>query len=257
MERMSSRMRIIEENGQRRFCGTYCVAGHVFSVESCFARVQWMCEAYACDESPEFSIRTTREDIRREQEFVDRENSLERLPPNKMPDALLEATAVYRKLTENFVEKGIFLFHGSAVAVDGEAYLFTAKSGTGKSTHTRLWRELFGERAVMVNDDKPLIEPKEDVAFVHGTPWNGKHNLGENITVPLKAICILERGEKNRIERIHPAEAFPVLWQQTNRASGTEIALQLLEKTVATVPIYRLQCNMNPEAAQIAYDAMK
>lgn len=250
-------MKLIEENGQRRICGTYRIAGHVFSLESCFLRVHRMCEKYACDEAPEFTVRTTPEDIRREQEYADRENAMEQLPPKKMRDSLLETTAVYRKLTEQLVEKGLFLFHGSVVAVDGEAYLFTAKSGTGKSTHTRLWRELFGERAVMVNDDKPLIEPKENVALVHGTPWNGKHNLGENITVPLKAICILERGEENHIERIHPAEGFPVLWQQTNRGSGIEIVLQLLEKTVATVPIYRLHCNMNPEAAQIAYEAMK
>lgn len=253
-------MKMIEENGQRRFCGTYRIADHVFSLESCFVRVHRMCEKYACDEEPEFSVETNREDIRREQEFADRENSLEQLPQKKMRESLLETTAVYRKLTERLVEKGLFLFHGSAVAVDGEAYLFTAKSGTGKSTHTHLWRELFGERAVMVNDDKPLIEPKETVALVHGTPWNGKHNLGENITVPLKAICILERGEENHIERIVIPEAFHLLWQQTNRAQSAEDlqrTLDLLEQTMAIVPIYRLHCNMSLEAAQVAYDGMK
>lgn len=250
-------MDIIEQNGQRRFCGNYRIAGHVFSLKSCFIKVHRMCEQYACDEAAEFSVETTWEDIRKEQEYSDRENSLEQLPQNKMPASLLETTAVYRKLTERLVEKGLFLFHGSVVAVDGMAYLFTAKSGTGKSTHTRLWRELFGERAVMVNDDKPLIEPRVEAAIVHGTPWNGKHKLGENISVPLRAICILERCEENHIERIPVAEAFPLLWQQTNRGSDVGGTLQLLEKTIATVPIYRLKCNMEPQAAQIAYEAMK
>ena len=80
--------------------------------------------------------------------------------------------------------------------MDGQAVLFTAKSGTGKSTHTKLWRDLFGERAVMVNDDKPLLRILKDGVLVCGTPWDGKHRLSTNCALPLKAICILERGKK-------------------------------------------------------------
>jgi serine kinase of HPr protein (carbohydrate metabolism regulator) len=98
--------------------------------------------------------------------------------------------------------------HASAVEVDGKAYLFSANSGTGKSTHTRLWREVFGDRAVMVNDDKPFLRMTEGAVMVYGSPWNGKHGLGCNLSVPLKAVCILERGEENRIEKISAKQAF-------------------------------------------------
>lgn len=103
-----------------------------------------------------------------------------------------------------------FCFTCSAVALDGQAYLFTAPSGTGKSTHTRLWREVFGERAVMVNDDKPLIQVREDAIYVCGTPWNGKHNLDSNQKVPIKGICLLERGTVNHIETISAADGVSV-----------------------------------------------
>ena len=81
----------------------------------------------------------------------------------------------------------------------GEANLFTAKSGTGKSTHARLWREVFGERAVMVNDDKSLVQITDSGATVYGTSWNVKHGMGANIAVLMKDVCIVDRAEKNTI----------------------------------------------------------
>ena len=80
--------------------------------------------------------------------------------------------------------------------MDGEAYIFTAVSGTGKSTHAMLWREVFGERVRMINDDKPLIRiTPEGKAVVYGTPWDGKHHLSKNSAFPLKAICWLTRAK--------------------------------------------------------------
>ena len=155
-------------------------------------------------------------------------------------------------------EYNAFLFHGSAIAVDGEAYLFTAKSGTGKSTHARLWREMLGERAVMVNDDKPMIRVTDHGAIVYGTPWNGKHHLGANIAVPLKSICILERGAENQICRVSKAEALPMLVQQAHRPNDPAAlarTMTLIDKLQA--PIYRLRCNMDISAAELSYNTMK
>lgn len=111
------------------------------------------------------------------EEEIDRENVFK----EAYSRGYLESLAVYRKISEAVLDYDAFLFHCSAVAVDGEAYLFTAPSGTGKSTHTRLWRERFGERAVMINDDKPLIRMEEGTFYVYGTPWNGKHHLSVNL----------------------------------------------------------------------------
>ena len=155
-------------------------------------------------------------------------------------------------------EYDTFLFHGSAVAADGAAYIFTAKSGTGKSTHAALWREMLGERAVMVNDDKPLLRVHLDgTATVYGTPWDGKHHLSHN-AVPVRAICILERAHENRIRRITKAEALPMLIQQAYRPAdpaALQKTLMLLDRL--NVKLFRLGCNMDLSAARLSYNAMK
>ena len=173
--------------------------------------------------------------------------------------AFLEMVAIQRKITEHMINQEVLLFHGSVVAVDGAAYLFTAKSGTGKSTHTRLWREMLGDRAVMVNDDKPFLQMTETGVVAWGSPWNGKHRLGSNIGVPLKAICILERSDTNRIEPIRISDALPMLFQQSQRPQNpANLAkyMELVDKLANSVDFYRLGCNMDPEAARVSYEAM-
>lgn len=173
--------------------------------------------------------------------------------------AYLELLALYRRLAEVLLERDVLLFHGSAVAVDGRVYLFSARSGTGKSTHTALWRRLFGERAVMVNDDKPLLKFDKGQIFVCGTPWDGKHRLSSNCVMPLQAVCLLERGTENRIWEIIPSEALEFLFQQTYKpetVQGMEKTLELLGRMTEQVRFYKLQCNMEPEAAEIAARGM-
>ena len=157
------------------------------------------------------------------------------------------------------VQKNVLLMHGAVVAVDGQAYLFTAKSGTGKTTHTRLWLRQFGVRAVMVNGDKPLIHITRKGATVYGTPWDGKEHLSRNIACPLKAVCILTRSETNHIERISPKEALTMLCQQSYRPAqpaALRKTLALVDLLSSSVPLYKLGCNMEPEAALVAYHGM-
>ena len=156
-------------------------------------------------------------------------------------------------------EYDTFLMHGSAIAVDGSAYLFTAKSGTGKSTHTRLWREFLGERAVMVNDDKPLINISESGVTIYGTPYNGKHRIGNNISMPLKSICILERASENFIEKIDKSQAYKMLLQQVYRPRDVfalKKTISLIDEMCEKVTFYRLSCNMDISAAELAFNTM-
>ena len=153
----------------------------------------------------------------------------------------------------------MLLVHGSAVAVDGQGYLFTANCGTGKSTHTRYWREVFGERAVMVNDDKPFLRLTPQGVTLYGTPWSGKHGLHTNITLPLKGICILERGPENRIEKISPEEALPMLLHQIQPPLAEEKAeafSRLVSRLADITPLWRMECTKDPRAATIAWEAM-
>ena len=206
-----------------------------------------------------FSIATTQSDIDFEREKSAREDIKEGIPIRHFSDAYLETLAVYRKIADCLLSCDTLLFHGSVIAVDGEGYLFTAKSGTGKSTHTRLWREYFGERAVMVNDDKPLLHITDSGVTAYGTPWDGKHRLSTNIAVPLKGICILTRDTTNHIEPAEPHAAYPMIVQQTNRslsADGMKQTLSLIDRMLNVVPVYRLGCNMDIEAARLAYEGM-
>ena len=175
-------------------------------------------------------------------------------------DAYLETLAVYRKIAEWMPMYNTLLFHGSVIAVDGKAYLFTAKSGTGKSTHTRLWREYFGERAVMINDDKPLIRITQEGVFAYGTPWDGKHRLSTNISAPLAGICILRRGNDNSIRKITAREACPMLLQQCYRpidAGVLAVTVMVLEELKKKTNFYELFCNISQEAVEVAYNGMK
>jgi hypothetical protein len=214
---------------------------------------------YLCDGQPDISVAITPEDIAFERAKSMREAEVEGIPYVDHSDAYLETIALQRKLTEALFERDTLLFHGSVVAVDGQAYLFTAKSGTGKSTHTRLWRQVLGERAVMVNDDKPYLRFTPEGILACGSPWMGKHGLGQNISVPLKAICILERGAENRIRRIEPQEAVSMLFQQSQRPQRTQLLpkyMELIDKLATGVELYRMACNMDPQAAWMAYAAM-
>lgn len=241
--------------------GVYRFADVAAEICSLYDEVQLLCKDYRCSEKPEFTVEITSSHIKRERERSASEDRKEGIAVRQFTDSYLETLAVYREIAEQLCDRGVLLFHGSAVAVDGEGYIFTAKSGTGKSTHTRLWREYLGERAVMINDDKPLIRIADDGGVrVYGTPWDGKHRLSSNISAPLRAICILERAEENCIAKISAAQALPMLLQQVCRVQSPERMkklLTLIDRLSGSVSLYRLGCNTDISAAQTAYNAMK
>lgn len=231
----------------------YKIARKNIEIISVYNDVHRLCEKYECSCDTDFTIETEVSDIEYERKKADM--------PNKIySDGYLETLAVYRKICEQMIRYNIILFHGSAVAVDGKAYLFTAKSGTGKSTHTALWRKYFGKRAIMVNDDKPLIEITESDVIVYGTPWDGKHRLSTDTAVPLKAVCVLERGEENEIAKMKKREVYPVMIEQVYRSENVEnmrSTLVLIDKLCEKTALYRLKCNMDIEAAVIAFEGMR
>ncbi len=238
--------------------GIYRLAEKNIGVTTSFEAVHDLCIGYRSVGSPDFSVLTTQADIDFEREKSAREDEIEGIPVRHFSDAYLETLAVYRKVAERMPDYDTVLFHGSCVAVDGAGYIFTAKSGTGKSTHVCLWRELLGGRAIMVNDDKPLIRVNADGAIVYGTPWDGKHRLSNNIAVSLRAICILERAEENHIVQITKSEALPMLIQQAYRpADPAALAKTLALIDRLDVRFYRLSCNMDISAAELSYNTMK
>ena len=241
--------------------GMYLIAGRRIRVESIWPDVHRFCADYRTEDgTPDFTVTVTQDQIDFERTKSARERAAEGLPPLPSSDASLEELAVYRRIAERMPDYDTILMHGSLLAADGEGYLFTANSGTGKSTHTRLWREMLGDRAFTVNDDKPLLAIAETGVTGYGTPYNGKHRLGCNAAVPLKAICILTRAAENRIVRISKAEAYPMLLQQVYRPKDNgqmKKTLTLLDRLAEHTAFYRLGCNMEPEAAAVAFNGMK
>lgn len=168
---------------------------------------------------------------------------------------LVTGGSFYRQLL-NF--DGMML-HSSAVVVDGKAYLFSAPCGTGKSTHTKLWLQVFGNRAQILNDDKPALRLEDGQFYAYGTPWSGKTDQNINVRVPLGGICVLRRSEKNVIEPYWGHHALHDILEQTIRPRESRMMVKLLDlmdKLVTTVLVWKLECNMEPEAALVSYKAM-
>ena len=100
---------------------------------------------------------------------------------------ICEAVAILRVICDYIIDKGGFFLHCSCLKYKDEAIIFTAPSGTGKSTHSALWRRHFGDDVVMINDDKPLVREKDGRFYIYGTPWNGKHSIGNNTSAPIRS----------------------------------------------------------------------
>ena len=233
------------------------IAGRTGRVCSLFESTRDYCGRYLTDEAAEFSVAVTRDDLLAQQEALLEEARQEGIRKRIFTDPFLERAAIQQAFADYLFHHDTLLCHGSTVAVDGGAYLFTARCGTGKSTHTRLWRQVFGDRAQMVNDDKPFLKLTDADVLACGAPWSGKHGLDTNITVPLKGICILERGVENRIHRINPEEALPRLLHETYCPTGQEAVFEALVTRLAnTVPLWRMTCTKDPQAAQVAFNAM-
>ena len=235
---------------------TMKVAGATAEVHSLFGSTRDYCKDYLTEEPAEFSITVTAGDLAFEQADLLAEAIAEGMKPRTFTEPFLERAAIQRKFAEFLLNRNTLLFHGSTVELDGRAYLFTAKCGTGKSTHTRLWRQVFPE-ARMVNDDKPFLEITETGVMAHGSPWSGKHGLSSNISVPLQGICILERGPENKIRPISPEDAMEMLLAQGYcPPDRKEQFLALTRSLSRLVPLWSMECAKDPEAAKISHQAM-
>ena len=217
---------------------------------------------YRTEKDPEITVEITPEDIDFSLAHLERYFGEPSVPYD---DAFLENVSIQNVLSKRLLRFNVLAMHGSALCMDGEAIIFTAKSGTGKSTHARFWRETFGDRVWMINDDKPMIRLENGKAVVYGTPWDGKHHLSRNASAPLKAIVKLERDEKNHIEPMNRANAFQLLMTHgavtrrgPMRLSGAAKlqAMALETALLDAAEFYRLGCRMEPDAARVAWEGM-
>lgn len=230
----------IEENSDNKKC-----------FDNCGARKE---DLKLSDNDSVYEIIISEDDIIREQGTMLEDEGQSGLAPE-----YLETLALLRKVAEVLPEKDGFLMHGAVIQWRDKAYMFTAPSGTGKTTHIRLWRKYLGQGVSIINGDKPFIRIVDDCVRIYGTPWAGKEGWQNNKNAPLGGICIIERGTECRIRKLDSKEAIPYLLGQIHFGDSSAQAgktLELLDILIKKVPVYILNCDISEHAVRTSYEAM-
>lgn len=234
------------------------IADTAIGIQASFGSTGVYFQKYRTDALPEFSVSASGVELVQEQDCLNEEADREGLRRRVFTEPFLERAVLQRKIAQKLLPQDILLLHGSTIAMDGCAYLFTASCGVGKSTHTRLWREVFGQRVQIINDDRAFLKITPDGVLAYGSPWSGKHGLDSNICAPLKGICILERGEENQIHTVSPELAYPMIQKQVflPHEACCNALDALTNALLRSIPLWQMRCTKEPEAAQIAHAAM-
>ena len=227
------------------------LADIIIDIDNRYSFLEKQCEDYTVkDGNADIFVRVTDEEIEKERKASE----------HSFSDGYLESICAYRTICNQLPYHDAFLLHASVVECDGVSYAFSAPSGTGKSTHTRLWLETFGERARIINGDKPIMRFVNGKLTVFGTPWCGKEGYNINTSSPFAALCFINRAHENSIVRADEGEAVVKLFNQILLPAEEEAIdklFSLLDRMVVNYPIYELYCNMQPEAAEVAFNGMK
>ena len=223
------------------------IANKVLDINAFNETTKRYCRNFLSEEKEDYVITMTEEDLKNESS-----NSIDgKVYVNE------EISALYRKIADLFVEEDILVFHGSSFKVNNCGFIVTARSGVGKSTHVNLLKELLNNELVYINDDKPLLEVKDDIT-IFSNPWNGKERRGNNTCAPLKAILFLGRSEKPNFKKIiNKEEIYIKLLSQTYLPKGKakrEKALKLVDKLLKQTDFYEINVNMGEESAKMTYE---
>lgn len=150
--------------------------------------------------------------------------------------------------------------HASVVVNAGKAFLWLAKSGTGKSTHSQLWLDhVPGSR--LLNDDNPVVRVMEDGhTEVFGTPWSGKTPCYKNEHYPAGAFSEIVRSPENRITRKSVLEAYALLYSSSSGFKADPAMSDGLnatyEKIISATPCFTLECRPDADAARVSSEAL-
>ncbi len=152
-----------------------------------------------------------------------------------------------------------FVLHGSAISYRGCGIVFSAASGTGKSTHTGLWKQFYPDVEI-INDDAPAIYFDNQLPIICGTPFAGSSGINQNQQVPLKAVVFLERSKTNKMVRLSPTQAIPRLLDDIRKPilkPYMAACLERADKLLSTTPIYLLSCNISQEAVELVKQTLQ
>lgn len=151
------------------------------------------------------------------------------------------------------------LVHASVIAHEGAAHMFLGRSGTGKSTHSRLWLK-YVKGTHLLNDDNPVVRIIDGEVYVYGSPWSGKTPCYRNERFPLKSVVRLSQAPYNRIERLSPLKSYASLMPSCSCMRWDREAMDSLHsavgKVVTEVPGWHLECLPDQDASRVCHDAV-
>ena len=237
---------------------TMRLAGVAVEVRALHESTREFCADYLAGGPASEHVKLSQADIDAERILSAKHDERAGLPVHDYSDAYLETLALYRKIAGIMLAHDAIVFHGCVLAVDGQAYVFTAPSGTGKTTHARYWLSQIAGAHVL-NGDKPLLRMRDGVALACGTPWQGKERMGRNEDLPIAGICVLKRSERAHIEPVSFTDVMDVLIGQTHRppdVEGLVRCLGLVEEIGSGTPLWRMGCTLDERCARTSYEAM-
>lgn len=224
-------------------------------INSVYSKIYEICKDYLIDENaiPDIEICTDNNSIGEEFERIQQSGD----PIYSL--SAVETILIHRRIVELLFDYNILLMHGAVIAVGNASYLFTGRSGMGKTTHIKKWLDNI-EGSFVVNGDKPLLVINNEGVFACGTPWCGKEHYGTNVIIPLHSIVFMERSTSNHIERVSIKSVFPVLLEQTYQPSDAvkmRRKLELLMKMKDHVSFYKF-CfnNFKEDAFHTSFDSL-
>lgn len=228
------------------------LANMIIRIQGVYDTLREYCRDYisAGDVPEDFFISVTSEDIQRARKTGKYEQN---------SDNYIEIITTLFKIADELPDRNKFLMHGAVVAWKRAGYIFTAPSGTGKTTHVRLWKKYLGPDVEIINGDKPVLEVTEEEIIAYGTPWGGKERLQKNSYVPIKGICFLRQGETNSIHKLNKKEALLLLLPQVYITPDSQKAgkiLELFSKVLERIPVYEFRCDVSEEAVQCSFKAL-
>ena len=223
------------------------IANHVIKINAFYLSTFRYCKDFISEEKEEYEITLTQEDLEKERTYNDRGDVY----------VSEEISATYRKIADLLIEDNILVFHGSSFMVNDKGYIITARSGTGKSTHVGLLKQLLGDKLTYINDDKPLIDVSHG-CIIYSSPWNGKEHRGNNVSAPLSSVIFLERGIKNSyIELTDKSEIYIKLLSQIYlplEKDKREKALKNIDIIRDKINFYLIKVNTDISSAEMSYE---
>lgn len=220
------------------------IANIVLEVNAFYEFTKEYCKDFLSDEEPNYVITLTKEDLINESS----ENKDGKVYVSE------EISALYRKIADIFVDGNVLVVHGSSFKVDNNAFIVTARSGVGKSTHVNLLKQYLGDRFSYINDDKPLLEVKDDKLTLFSSPWNGKERRGSNTCAPLKSVIFLTRGDNTYKKLDNKNDVYFRLLSQIylpKDKSKREKALKLIDMLLKKLNFYEINVNMDISSAKM------